>query len=419
MRAERHSVGAARRSTDSLHTIAEIPSTAGYGLPSVSGHESFADATTLDPAHPRQWNAPVASSSSKVYRQLLGLNPFKTSYLSLYSSLHGWRDRSVACAGLLFAAAAGVPLPLIGVIFGHLISSFPPSEDELRTRITQLLGVAVVFLVLTAVYATSFSFVGEKIAIRVRERLLDCLLHLDQAYLDTHDVNVTALLSEKVDTIHAGCSEKVGIFVQSISYFVAAFTVGFVLSAKLTGILLAVVLPSLVLVTTLTRRLGSKYSKQTATHSNEANSIVESALHSVRVVQAFGMMDELCSKHARSLDEKVSASLRKAIIAAVQVGAIYFLAYSINGLAFYLGSRMAVAGQAGGDAGTIFAVVFLILVWHKTLTTVHVRITDRVTLIAIGQLARGRSVCTLPRDVRTSSSCTGSHPGPTRRAREW
>jgi len=359
------SVAAARRSVDSSITIAGPPAAAAPGLPSVDAHESFANGTTLDPAHPRQWDAPVDSSFGKVYRQILGLNPFKTSYISIYSSLHGWRDKSVACAGVLLATAAGVPLPLIGVIFGHLISSFPPAEHELRTRITQLLGVAVAYMVLTALYATSFSLTGEKIAIRVRERLLDCLLHLDQAYLDTHDTNVTELLSEKIDVIHAGCSEKVGIFVQSISYFVAAFTVGFILSPKLTGILLAAVLPSLVVVTMLTRRWGSIYSKQTTTYSNAANGIVESALHSVRVVQAFSMMDTLCSKHALSLNEKMSASVRKAVVAAVQVGAIYFLAYSVNGLAFYLGSRMAVSGEAGGDAGTIFAVVFLILVWHQ------------------------------------------------------
>ncbi|KAK3073494.1 hypothetical protein LTR53_004878 [Teratosphaeriaceae sp. CCFEE 6253] len=342
-------------------SVDSLSPTAEHGMPAVGGHESFAAGTTLDPAHPRQWDVPVGSSSARVYRQLLGLNPFKTSYLSLYSSLHGWRDRSIACGGVLFAIAAGIPLPLIGVIFGHLISTFPPSEADLRTRIIQLLCVAVAFLVVTALYATLCSLTGEKIAMRVRERLLDCLLHIDQAYLDTHDLDVTGLLSEKVDVIHAGCSEKVGIFIQSISYFVAAFTVGFTLSPRLTGYLLAAVMPTLIIVTTITGRFGSRYSKQTTTHGDRANAIVESALQSVRVVQAFGIMDALCLKHSLILDGKVSASVRKAVVAAVQVGAIYFLAYSVNALAFYLGSHMAVAGEAGGDAGTVFAVVFLIL----------------------------------------------------------
>ncbi|KAK5739306.1 hypothetical protein LTR17_005412 [Elasticomyces elasticus] len=355
---ERGPSATARRPLDATSSVGGLAPTTGQRIE----EQNFADATTsFDPAHPRIWTAPAESTSSAVYRQLLGLNPFKTSYLSLYRSLHGWQDRSVACVGLLCATAAGVPLPLIGVIFGHIISSFPPAEDALRTRIIQLLGVAVAYLVLTALYATSFGLTGEKIAIRTRERLLDCLLHLDQAYLDTHDLDVTSLLSEKVDVIHAGCSEKVGIFIQSMSYFSAAMVVGFILSPRLTGILLAAVIPALVIVTTGTRHYGSIYSKKTATHGAAANSIVENALRSAKVVQAFGMMDALCSRHSEALDRKVSASVRKAIVAAVQVGCIYFIAYSVNGLAFYVGSRMAVAGEAGGNAGTIFAVVFLIL----------------------------------------------------------
>lgn len=98
--------------------------------------------TRLNPAQPREWHTPVAALSGKVYRQLLGLNPFKQGYLSLYGCLSG-RDKTVACGAVLFAIAAGVPLPIIGVIFGRLISSFPPSEDELSTRISELLGVAV------------------------------------------------------------------------------------------------------------------------------------------------------------------------------------------------------------------------------------------------------------------------------------
>ncbi|KAK5701156.1 hypothetical protein LTR17_022844 [Elasticomyces elasticus] len=355
---ERGPSATARRSLDATSSVGGLAPITGQRIE----EQNFADATTsFDPAHPRVWTAPAESTSSAVYRQLLGLNPFKTSYLSLYRSLHGWQDRSVACVGLLCATAAGVPLPLIGVIFGHIISSFPPAEDALRTRIIQLLGVAVAYLVLTALYATSFGLTGEKIAIRTRERLLNCLLHLDQAYLDTHDLDVTSLLSEKVDVIHAGCSEKVGIFIQSMSYFSAAMVVGFILSPRLTGILLAAVIPALVIVTTGTRHYGSIYSKQTTSHGEAANSIVENALRSAKVVQAFGMMDALCSRHSEALDRKVSASVRKAIVAAVQVGCIYFIAYSVNGLAFYVGSRMAVAGEAGGNAGTIFAVVFLIL----------------------------------------------------------
>jgi len=322
--------------------------------------EPFED-TTLDPAHPREWHAPILTFSSKAYRQLLGLNPFKSSYLSLYGSLETRFDKAIAWAGVVFAVAAGIPLPIIGVIFGRLISSFPPSEDDLKARINELLGVAVAYFVVTALYATAFGFTGEKVAFRYRDRLLKCLLHLDQAYLDTHDIDVNGLLTEKIDTIHAGCSEKVGIFIQSISYFVAAFTVGLVLSAKLTGILVAAILPALTLVVAFTSTNVSRLSKHAAEKNEAANGIVESALRAVKVVQAFDMMTDVCFNHTECLHGAAKASTKKAIVSATQVGCIFFIMYAVNGLAFYVGSTIASSGRDGGGAGTVFAVVFLIL----------------------------------------------------------
>ncbi|EMC92576.1 hypothetical protein BAUCODRAFT_77161 [Baudoinia panamericana UAMH 10762] len=330
------------------------------GRPSVSGEQPFED-STLDPAHPREWYAVIISYSGRLYKQLLGLNPFQTSYLGLYLLLDSQWDKVLAASAVLFAIAAGFPLPLIGVVFGKLINNFPPPEDELRTRIAQLLGIAAAYFTLTALYATLFGFIGEKIALRSRLRLFDCLLHLDQAYLDTHSVDFNGLLTEKIDSIHAGTSEKAGIFIQTLSYFVAAFVVGFILSPKLAGILLAAVFPLLALTVTVTSRYGKRFSCRAAEHAEAANSIVESALRAVKTVQAFAMTNSVCETHSNHLRRKLEASIRHALIAATQVGVIYFIVYSVNGLAFYLGSNMAASGQESGNAGTVFAVVFLIL----------------------------------------------------------
>ncbi|KAH9826479.1 Multidrug ATP-binding cassette transporters (ABC) transporter [Teratosphaeria destructans] len=317
--------------------------------------------STLDPAHPRAWHAPVTALSAKAYRQLLGLNPFKSSYISLFSVLEGISEKSLICIGVVSSVAAGVPLPIIGVIFGRLISSFPPSEQQLTLRISQLLGVAAAYFAVTAIYATAWGFVGEKVAIRMRKRLLRCLLYLDQAYLDTHDLDVNSLLTEKIDSIHAGCSEKIGIFIQSISYFVAAFVVGFILSPKLAGILIAAVVPTMIMIVSITSRLASKLSKRVAEHQEAANAIVESALRAVKVIQAFDMVSELCAIHFQYSHAALKVSTRRSLVSAVQIGSIFFTAYAINALAFYVGSQMAHRGEGGGDAGTIFAVVLLIL----------------------------------------------------------
>ena len=317
--------------------------------------------TTMDPARPRAHQTPVTTTSCKIWKQFLGLNPFKGSYFSLFTTLQNTNDRLAAGCGAVFGVAAGIPLPIIGVIFGKIISGFPPSPDEMRLRICQLLAVAVAFFVVTSTYTIAFGRTGEKIAIGLRLKLLSSLLHVDQAYLDTHDVDVSALLREKIDTIQVGCSEKVGIFIQSMSYFVAAFTVGFMLNAKLTGILFAAVIPTMAFIVYFGSTTTSKLAKMVSRHTEAANAIVESSLRAVRVLQAFDMMERICNSHRYYLNEASAVGLRKAIVAAMELGGTFFTAYGANALAFYVGSRMAASGDSKGDAGTIYAVVFLIL----------------------------------------------------------
>ena len=48
---------------------------------------------------------------------------------------------------------------------------------------------------------------------------------------------MAGILTEKTQTIQLGTSEKVGLFIASISYFVSAFTVGFILNARLTSVM--------------------------------------------------------------------------------------------------------------------------------------------------------------------------------------
>lgn len=313
--------------------------------------------TTLDPAHPREWQPSVAALSGKVYKQLLGLNPFKSSFLSLYGSLENGRENATAAAGAILAIAAGVPLPIMFVIFGKIINAFPPQEHELRDRIGQLLGVAAAYFAITTLYMTAFGRVGEKIAINIRERLLRCLLNLDQAYYDTHDLDVTSLLTAKIETIQVGTSEKVGIFIQSMSYFVTAFIVGFILNAKLTGILLAAVIPAMVIIVATGSTLVSKLSKSVSESAELANGILESALRAVRIVQAFDIEDTISEQHSIHARASSVAGIRKAIVSASMLGLMYFVAYSANGLAFYVGSNM----TADGGAGTVYAVCLLIL----------------------------------------------------------
>ena len=191
---------------------------------------------SLGAVQPEAW-VDITAIRHKFIRQILGLNPFKTSYFALYRPLDDVGSRIIQVLGVILAILAGLPIPFIGVILGRIINNFPPPEDELRTLLGYLMIVAAGYFVVTWGWAVAWAVIGERVSRKTREQLLRRALGMDMTYFDTASPDMTSILTAKTQTIQLGVSEKVGLFLCSISYFIAAFFVGFTLNARLTGVM--------------------------------------------------------------------------------------------------------------------------------------------------------------------------------------
>lgn len=133
---------------------------------------------------------------------LIGLGPstLHSSYFTLYRPLTTVRDKCILAAAVILALAAGVPLPLIGLIFGKIINDFPPSEGEMRVRVAQLLCVAVAYFCITWGWATAWGVVGERVSRGLREALLRKAVGMDVGWFDVEcpDVGCAPLPQETV-----------------------------------------------------------------------------------------------------------------------------------------------------------------------------------------------------------------------------
>jgi len=152
------------------------------GIASLNPNTTANTSITLDPAPP----------AIPALEQLLGLK-FKASYFSLYRPLNTWRQRTILVLAIILSLAAGAPLPIIGVIFGKIINHFPPTEDELQTRIAQLLGAAVAYFFITWGWATCWGIVGERVSRGLREGLLRKAIGMEIAYFETECLDVCSL----------------------------------------------------------------------------------------------------------------------------------------------------------------------------------------------------------------------------------
>lgn len=107
---------------------------------------------------------------------------------------------------------------------------------------------------------------------------------------------------------------------------------------------------------------GTKYvatfTKQASAYTEKAAFLAESAIRAVQIVQAFGLQEKLGEEHVHHLRAALRAGIKKSVAGAVMLGSVYFVAYAANALAFWYGDRLR---DGSAEAGTIYAVVFLIL----------------------------------------------------------
>ena len=292
-------------------------------------------------------------------------------------------DLCMLAAAVVCAVASGVPFPLIGIFFGQLLNDFNAAEcaetetdpagaaaDGYRaavdTKILMIVYLAVVQFVLVYAHLLCWSLYGARLAQRLREAYLARLLRQEPAYFDgLPPGEVASRLSADVQAVRSGTSEKVGICLSSLSFFVTAYVVAFVKDYGLAALLVWLA-PAYFLLSFVGSHYVEKYSGLVADHAAAAASVASEALSNVVVVQAFSAQGRLEDRFAAALESAKSEGLKKALAVGVQSGVLYFIAYAANGLAFWQGSQRIADSVARGDAGgasvgATFTVIFILV----------------------------------------------------------
>ena len=293
------------------------------------------------------------------------------------------KDLCMLATAIVSSIASGVPFPLIGIFFGQLLNDFnevscveeatssASAEDTsgyqsgVNDKILMIVYLAIAQFVTIYAHLTCWSLYGSRLAQRLRERYLENLLRQEPSYFDGLPAGeVASRLSADIQTIRSGTSEKVGICLSSVSFFVTAYIVAFIKNAELAGMLISLV-PAYFLMSFVGSHYIEKYAGLMTDHAAAAASIASEALSNIVVVQAFGASSRLEGKFAEALSASKREGLKKATAVGIQSGVLYFVAYSANGLAFWQGSRRiaeAVGKESGGTTvGSTFTVIFILI----------------------------------------------------------
>ena len=287
-----------------------------------------------------------------------------------------WLDIALLVVGVVFAAVSGVPFPLMGILFGQLVDDLNSAtcatdsngslyQSEVNEKVLTLVYIAIGQVVAVYIHLVCWSLIGERLAQRLREHYFASLLRQEASFFDNLPAGeVSSRLNGDINTIQAGTSEKVGICISSISFFITAYIIAFIKNAKLAGMLVSLV-PAFMIMSLVGSYYIEKYSGLMSDHVASAASIASEGLSNIMVVQAFGANKRLESKFASSLMDAQKQGIKKAIATATQSGLLYFIAYAANALAFWQGSRSiarAVSGDSQGvTVGSTYTVIFILV----------------------------------------------------------
>ncbi|KAL7626127.1 hypothetical protein AAE478_002897 [Parahypoxylon ruwenzoriense] len=287
-------------------------------------------------------------------------------------------DIALLVVGTVSSIAAGVPFPLLGILFGELLDdlnsatcasqdSISPGEyqSSVNEKVLLVMACALAQFALIYIYIVCWNLFGDRLAHRLRERYFRSLLRQEVSFFDKLPAGeVSSRLSADINIIKSGTSEKVGVYMGSLAMFVTAYIIAFIKNARLAGILVSLV-PAFMMMALVGGHFIGKYSGRASQHIASASSIALESLSNVMVVHAFRANDRLEEKFAAKLVGARKDGIKKAVATAIQSGFLYFIAFSASGLAYWQGSRTiadVVSGRKEGvTVGTIYTIIFLLV----------------------------------------------------------
>ena len=286
-------------------------------------------------------------------------------------------DWVLLTVGICASAAAGVPFPILGILFGELVDNLDSTQctasddelygisDSIEQKVLTVLYVTIANFVLIWVHTSCWSMFSERLVRRLRKAYLGSILRQELAFFDTLPAGeVASRLDADLSSIQTGTSEKVGICISSLSYFVAAYIVAFIKAPALAGMLFSIV-PAFLIMALGGGHFVKKYAASASEHIAAATGVASAGLSNMTIVHAFGANTKLEKMFGEHLSKAQVFGVKKTLWAGVQLGLLYFIAYSANALAFWQGSTLIAKAVERQDAGTsvgdVYTVIFILV----------------------------------------------------------
>ncbi|KAJ5575019.1 hypothetical protein N7450_008918 [Penicillium hetheringtonii] len=256
-------------------------------------------------------------------------------------------------------------LILTGFFFFYCRRANANVSDGVQQKVLYVIYITIANFCFIYIHCSCWSYISERIARRFRRRYFESIIRQETGYIEGLPAgDVISRLVSDIEVVQSGTSEKVGLVISTLSYFVTSYIVAFIKVPQIAGMLVSVV-PCYFLMSYLGGYYIRKYAGRISEHVNAATSIASSSLSHLALVHAFNSHDRLERLYCDHLAGSRMDALKKAGTHAAQLGFLYFIAYSSNALAFWEGSRLIADsvenGGSGTSVGAVYTVIFVLI----------------------------------------------------------
>ncbi|KAJ0098861.1 hypothetical protein Patl1_22035 [Pistacia atlantica] len=225
-------------------------------------------------------------------------SPSFTRLLAL--NLPEWKQASFGCLSAIFSGAVQ---PVFAFIRASTVDVFfLKDHDKMKekTKIYALcmIGLGVFSLLVNLSQSYNFSYMGEHLTKKIRERVFSKILTFEVGWFDQEDNSSGATFSRLAKDANVGRSlvgDRMSLIVQTVSAVAIAFTMGLVIAWRFALVMMAV--QPLIIVCFYSRKVLLKnMSKKAKKAQDESSKLAAEAVSNLRTITAFSSQDRILKR---------------------------------------------------------------------------------------------------------------------------
>lgn len=313
---------------------------------------------------PSRFPAPVATATCQAVN----------SPTPLSSGIDARAGRGFSNLGLLWRFARHYPLQVTGALVALVIAAAATLAIPQGLKLVvdrgfgassaagiapYFRGLLVIVLVLGVATAARYYFVswlGERVVADLRRTVQAHLVRLDPGFFELNlPSEIASRMTADTAIIEQIVSSSVSVALRNAFICVGGLLYLFLLSPKLSGLMLLVI-PVAVLPIVLMGRRVRQLSRAAQDRVADVGSIVSEVLRAIRIVKAFGAEDREIARFGVAAERTFDAARRRIRMRAVMTALVIMMAFGAVVLILWEGARDVIAGNMSG--GDITAFVF-------------------------------------------------------------